>query len=102
MDAWFFLRRPNTDFVSNRREAGRLKPEAKDNPLVPIKPDTDNLAKFLLDALTGLVFHDDAQVVEVHMFKMRDNRGLCEGETAVWVHNASNWRANTDSNTDTK
>ena len=57
-------------------------------------PDTDNLAKVLLGALTGVVFHDDAQVVEVHMFKMRDNRGLCEGGTAFWVRKASNWRAN--------
>jgi len=33
------------------------------------KPDTDNLAKLQKDALTGIVYRDDAQVVRVHAEK---------------------------------
>lgn len=33
------------------------------------KPDTDNIAKIVLDALNGLAYHDDAQVVELTVIK---------------------------------
>lgn len=33
------------------------------------KPDTDNIAKIILDALNGLVYHDDAQIVELSLAK---------------------------------
>lgn len=33
------------------------------------KPDADNIAKAVLDALNGLAYHDDAQVVELHVSK---------------------------------
>lgn len=33
------------------------------------KPDADNLAKSVLDALTGLLWHDDAQVAELTVSK---------------------------------
>lgn len=36
----------------------------------PVKPDLcDNLMKGLIDALTGLIWRDDAQICEVHSFK---------------------------------
>ena len=34
------------------------------------KPDTDNIAKILLDALNGYAYHDDAQVVELEVKKI--------------------------------
>lgn len=34
------------------------------------KPDGDNLAKSTLDALNGLTFKDDSQVVDLHILKM--------------------------------
>ena len=34
------------------------------------KPDTDNIAKILLDALNGYAYHDDAQVVELEVKKL--------------------------------
>jgi crossover junction endodeoxyribonuclease RusA len=39
-------------------------------------PDVDKLARGVLDALTGILFRDDAQVVAVHAFKQyaRDNQ----------------------------
>lgn len=33
------------------------------------KPDTDNLAKSILDALNGLAYYDDAQICELHVYK---------------------------------
>ena len=34
-----------------------------------VKPDADNIAKAVLDALNGVVFHDDKQVVEMMVMK---------------------------------
>ena len=85
LKAWFFLRRPEDDFVGRRRGIGRLKESAAtmEETVVPIKADIDNMGKFLLDALTGSLYEDDAQVVELHMFKLRDSEGLCEGRMAI-------------------
>ena len=87
MRVWFYLKRPESDFVGRRRGEGRLRPEALslEETMVPIKPDVDNLSKFLLDALTGVLFDDDAQVVELRMFKIRDSVGLCNGRVALDV-----------------
>lgn len=38
--------------------------------LLPTKPpDTDNLAKIVLDALNGIAYHDDAQIVRLTVQK---------------------------------
>ena len=86
MTVWFFLRRPDDDFTSRHRGKGRLKESAKASTVAAVKPDTDNLGKFLLDALTGALYEDDAQVVELHMFKLRDSTGTCEGCVAIDVN----------------
>lgn len=44
-----------------------------------LKPDCDNLIKAVLDALNGLAYHDDAQVVELYI-----NKAYSE-EPRVWV-----------------
>lgn len=33
------------------------------------KPDADNIGKIVCDALNGLAYHDDAQVVDLHVRK---------------------------------
>lgn len=40
----------------------------------PTKPDCDNLAKSVLDALNGLMFKDDSQVVELHVQKFHGSQ----------------------------
>ena len=83
--AWFFLRRPDGDFVNKTRAVGRVKASAltQENTVMAIKPDVDNLCKFLLDSLTKALYVDDAQVVEVHLYKLRDNEGMCEGRMQI-------------------
>ena len=84
---WCHLRRPDSNFVSRTCGHGRLKPEAirDDNTMLTIKPDNDNLAKLLLDALTGVLCTDDAQIVDLRVYKLRDNVGLCKGRIAMEV-----------------
>ncbi len=48
------------------------------------RPDADNVAKLVLDALNGHAWRDDAQVVDLHIVKMPRTRGL-EPETMVYV-----------------
>lgn len=54
------------------------------------KVDVDNLAKFILDAMTGPVYWDDSQIVELVILKMNDNEGSCEGRTEVKVTEIAN------------
>jgi Holliday junction resolvase RusA-like endonuclease len=77
------LRRPDEDFVGRRREANNLRVEKKENAVLAIKPDNDNLAKFLLDSVTGVLVADDAQFVHISIVKLRDNEGLCEGRVGI-------------------
>lgn len=42
------------------------------------KPDADNEAKLVMDALNGLVWADDAQVVDLHVVKHPRARGQAE------------------------
>lgn len=42
------------------------------------KPDADNEAKLVMDALNGLVWADDAQVVDLHVVKHPRVRGQAE------------------------
>lgn len=92
VSAWFFLRRPDEDFVNRQRLPGKLKSSSLEarRTTVAIKPDVDNLAKFLLDAMTGVLFEDDSQIVELNVHKLRDNVGTCDGRVAIQVERASN------------
>ena len=55
----FFLKMPKSTSRKNRQamSAGEIRPAKK--------PDTDNLAKLVTDALNGVAYEDDAQVVEL-------------------------------------
>ena len=79
----FFMRRPNTDFRGAIRGEGRLKSNL--SHFLVIKPDIDNLSKFVLDALRGVLYVDDDQIVKLTAYKLRDSTGTCEGRTEVRV-----------------
>lgn len=36
------------------------------------RADLDNMLKGLLDCLTGIIYTDDSQIVEIHCFKRKD------------------------------
>ena len=42
------------------------------------KPDADNIAKAILDALNGLAYYDDAQVVHLEVQKRYSNEPRAE------------------------
>lgn len=78
----FYMRRPKSHF-----KKGLLTPNARVNSSPPLIPDVDNLTKFVLDVLTGVVYHDDGQVTTLLTTKIRDNEGQCEGRTHVMIFN---------------
>lgn len=57
-------------------------PKTRPHPPATSKPDLDKLIRAILDALTGPVLHDDAQVVTIQAGKKR--AGVAE-EPGVWV-----------------
>jgi crossover junction endodeoxyribonuclease RusA len=58
--------------LSHLRKSGEL---AKGAPRLMVRnPDLDKLARAVLDALTGVLYHDDAQVTGLHLTKVYDAR----------------------------
>jgi Holliday junction resolvase RusA-like endonuclease len=91
MQIIFRSKRPKIDFVRGRPGAGCLRNSTNDskNPAAPTqiwpptRMDVDNLAKFVLDSLNGLLYEDDRQVVSLHVTKLRDDQDECKGSTEV-------------------
>ena len=50
-----------------------------------VKPDLDKLQRALLDALTSIVYRDDAQVVEIRASKHYVNAEVPQPCVGVWV-----------------
>lgn len=65
-------------FTFARPKSHMLKSGLK--PTAPLFPhcDCDNLAKGCLDAMTGIVWYDDDQVVELHVYKQYGTSGQTE------------------------
>lgn len=63
----FYIQRPRSHYGTGRN-VGKLKPSA---PKCNIKkPDIDNYIKFIMDAMNGIVYKDDSQVVCVKAWKL--------------------------------
>lgn len=63
----------------------RRKVEMMAGMVLPTKkPDTDNIAKIVLDALNGLAYPDDKQVVELHVIKEYDLESCVTVELTPW------------------
>mmetsp|Transcript_8294 Transcript_8294/g.17928 ORF Transcript_8294/g.17928 Transcript_8294/m.17928 type:complete len:406 (+) Transcript_8294:208-1425(+) len=80
----FRLRRPKSHFVGGKPGPGRLRPTSPGR-LHTTRTDVDNLAKFVLDSLNELVYRDDRQVISLHVAKVLDSEGHCEGATEVAI-----------------
>lgn len=50
------------------------------------KPDTDNIAKAVMDGLNGVAYDDDAQVVELHVKKLPRSREPQEPFCTFYVY----------------
>ncbi|KAL3758446.1 hypothetical protein ACHAWU_003615 [Discostella pseudostelligera] len=82
----FRMKRPKSHFISNEPGHGRLKPSAPSSISIRnLRSDIDNMAKFVMDSLNGLVYVDDRQVVVLNVRKMLDSEGLCLGATDVEI-----------------
>lgn len=52
----------------------KRKQQMMDNEILPmVKPDTDNIAKGVLDSLNGIAYKDDKQVIELIVNKFYNN-----------------------------
>jgi Holliday junction resolvase RusA-like endonuclease len=80
----FRMKRPKSHFVNNRPGADRLKKTAPSHTSA-IRTDVDNLTKFVLDSMNHVLYEDDRQVMSIHVTKLLDNDGMCEGSTEVYV-----------------
>lgn len=85
MSIIFRMRRPKIHFISGKPGPGRLRESAPKQSCSNMRTDVDNLAKFVLDSLNGLVYEDDRQIVSLHVTKLYDNDTdeLCKGSTCV-------------------
>ena len=70
--AFYGIPKSATKKKRQQMSTGRLLPTKK--------PDIDNIAKCILDALNGVAFHDDTQVVRLMMEKVYDERPRVEVE----------------------
>lgn len=80
----FRMKRPKSHFINNKPGLGRIKKKAQ-SQLLPIRTDVDNLAKFVLDSMNGVLYEDDKQIMSIHATKLLDNVGLCEGSTEIYI-----------------
>jgi Holliday junction resolvase RusA-like endonuclease len=84
----FYRRIPNTAFQRRNRLRDFLTGTFTPDSSWPdtMKPDLDNLVKFVMDSLQGIVYHDDDQVVKITTFKLMDTDSPYEGKTQLAFH----------------
>lgn len=77
-------KRPKNHFVNNKPGPHRLKATAP--PATgQTRTDVDNLIKFVMDSMNEVLYPDDRQISSLHVTKLLDNEGLCEGSTEICV-----------------
>lgn len=78
LEAEFSFQRPKAHYTGGNRERGVLKEHA---PAFPIgKPDRGKLLRCIEDALAGIVYVDDAQVVDGKVTKVYGQPGA-----SLWI-----------------
>jgi Holliday junction resolvase RusA-like endonuclease len=82
----FRMKRPLSHFIASKPGPGRLKSTFAGQRLASNnRCDVDNLAKFVLDSLNGVLYVDDKQVVCLNVLKVYDTEGCCLGATEVEI-----------------
>lgn len=69
VSAVFYVCRPKSHFGTGRN-AGCLRKSAPAYPVTKRAGDLDKLARAVLDALTGVAYRDDSQVIELRLSKL--------------------------------
>lgn len=82
MDVTFTLQRPQGHLGTGRNE-GTVKDSAPEYPIT--RPDTTKLLRCLEDALTGIAYVDDGQIVAQHVFKVYGPNPGAEVSIAPYV-----------------
>ena len=77
----FYRRLPNSAFLGGRRNEDDLRHKERTPDLCT--PDIDTMAKFVLDALTGVIYTDDRQVSKSIQHKMWDTLPPYNGRTLI-------------------
>ena len=83
MKLLFFMPRPLSHFVGGVRRVDCLREQFESNMSHNLKPDLDNLAKFVMDSLIGIAYEDDCQVYKLRLSKVYDNERECKGRIAI-------------------
>lgn len=81
LDITFTLLRPQSHYGSGKN-ADKVKDSAPKYPMS--KPDALKLARAVEDALSGIVYVDDAQIVSEHLFKVYGPRQGAKIEVAPY------------------
>ena len=76
--------RPVRVVITCQRPLPKSRPKSVDSEPDVVKPDVDTVAKLVLDALNGIAWQDDAQVVALHVRKQYRTRES-EARTSVSV-----------------
>jgi Holliday junction resolvase len=78
----FFLPHPECHFCGGRSRSVINFIEKK--PRMHIgKPDLDNLLKFVLDAMEGVVYKNDSHITSIKTTKSYDTIGACHGHILI-------------------
>lgn len=83
----FRMKRPKSHFIAGKPGPDRLRATAPKQTSSTLRTDVDNLAKFVLDSLNGVLYADDRQIASLHVTKLYDNdvNELCQGSTCVCI-----------------
>lgn len=73
-----------TVHITTLRPLPKSRPKRIESEPDIYKPDIDNIAKLVLDALNGTAWHDDTQVTELVVGKCERMRDATE-RTVVWI-----------------
>jgi Holliday junction resolvase RusA-like endonuclease len=87
------MKRPMKHFIANRPGPGRLRQSTNNQStgavstshLQVTRTDVDNLAKFVLDSLNGVLYEDDRQVASLQVTKVYDDEYPYTGSTDVII-----------------
>jgi Holliday junction resolvase RusA-like endonuclease len=78
----FFIPHPNCHFHHGRRSIMNLIDNNKMRSHIS-KPNLDNMLKFVLDAMEGVIYGNDSHITSITSTKSYDNIGACHGHISI-------------------